>query len=308
LIVEETITKLNSSPSGLRRADIKLPTNICLDHKYKNWSSEQVYEDLTKKSQGQNKKGDKGQRGESGEKVVGKTAWDEFCAGSSFGKNTGPGEAKSAAESEALKEEWKDRITRAADIAKKQGKLPGGFESLIDDLLQPKLPWKNLLSRFIQSTIYDDYRIMPPHRNHVYRGIYLPSEFGEALEIAVALDTSGSISDEELTIFISEVLGICKITNNFKIHYYAADARVAEKRIIGTYDTIPNKFPGRGGTDFRPVFDDIEENNINPSVLVYFTDGEGPFPRSAPNYPVIWLMTTDVQPPFGTIIKYDKYI
>jgi predicted metal-dependent peptidase len=72
---------------------------------------------------------------------------------------------------------------------------------------------------------------------------------------------------------------------------------------------MPETFKGRGGTDFRPVFDlvatDISRPEGWPDLLAYLTDGQGSFPERAPPYPVVWLLPegSRVVPPFGARIE-----
>ena len=76
--------------------------------------------------------------------------------------------------------------------------------------------------------------------------------------------------------------------------------------VLTSYEgEIPRKMLGRGGTDFRPPFQFVEDKSLDISTLVYFTDGMGTFPEEPP-YPTAWVMTTDVEPPFGEIIRYER--
>ena len=283
--------------------DIVLPSGCLLDKKYDGMCEEEIYELLKKTMKelliggggGGKKKKDDGH------------PWDSFCQGVSTKKGK-----KNSLDPEKQKElagKWKDVLARAAIAAKGAGKLPADFESLIDEVIQPKIPWKQLLSRYVQSAVWDDYRILPPHKNHIHRDIYLPSEHGEFLEIVAAVDTSGSIDDEQLKEFISEMIGICKIISSFKIHYFACDAAMQEEKEITSLDDIPKKFKGRGGTDFRPVFDRIKAKNLMPSILVYFTDGDpnGGIWPDRPPYPVIWLISGNrgLKVPYGEKIDYE---
>lgn len=282
---------------------ISLPDNVLLDSKFEKMSSEEVYNLLLK-----NAKSIK----------MSSHPWDKFCGGNELGEKKGKnGKSEKKTETngkgntleiELTKQAaWKERLAQAATAAKMQGKLPAGFETLIDEILQPMLPWQMILGRYIQQAIYNDYRWTPPHLNHVWRGIYLPSEYGEMIEIAFATDDSGSIGDEELKDATSEVLGACKVVENFKIHYFACDAKIQEEKEITNVSEISRKFVGRGGTDFRPVFDRIKKRRLTPSVLIYFTDGDGTFPEQTSPYPVIWLLSKgDRKVPFGQKILYQR--
>src|SRR3990167_2018250 len=115
---------------------------------------------------------------------------------------------------------WRQRVTEAAVAAKLQGKLPGHLASLVDDLLNPKLNWKELLREYIQAGVKNDYRMFPSSKKYLWFPIYLPALAGEFLEIAVAIDTSGSISDKMLAQFASEVTSIAQQFESWKIHLF----------------------------------------------------------------------------------------
>ncbi len=206
-----------------------------------------------------------------------------------------------------LEGEWKDAVAHAAE--KSQGKLPAGFEEYIKDLINPKIPWQQTLMRFLQSAKgTNDFVSYPFNRAHIYRGVYLPSTSGERIELICAVDTSGSISSEEFTIFLSEILGICQAFGEYKIYFMQCDAKVHEFVEIEAESELPMKMKGRGGTDFRPVFDKAEEMELDDLPIVYFTDLCGSFPDKArPN--TFWVAKAEYakqfKAPFGEIIEYN---
>lgn len=201
------------------------------------------------------------------------------------------------------KKDWKVMVAQAANTARKQGKLPGNLARFIDDFLEPQLPWRQLLAEYIHSTARDDYRMIPPNKRYIHKGIYLPSLKGEQLEIAVAVDTSGSIAQEDIREFVSELSGIMVSVPDYRIHIFAADSKIQGYQEITPFDEIDKDiFKGGGGTDFRPVFQEIEDMGLQPAALVYLTDGDGEFPEMEPPYPVLWLLRGEKDVPFG--IKY----
>jgi predicted metal-dependent peptidase len=201
---------------------------------------------------------------------------------------------------------WKERLARAAIAAKIQGNLPSDIESLVDAAVEPKLPWRELLRNYVQDATKTEYRMMPPSKRYLHIPIYMPSMKGEFLEIAVAIDTSGSISQPELETFVSEMQGIADQFENYRIHVYACDAAIHGYDVIETHDEWPKSYGGRGGTDFRPVFKDIEEKGLEISVLIYLTDSYGSFPETPPSYPVLWVINQpNREVPFGEQIFLD---
>jgi predicted metal-dependent peptidase len=201
---------------------------------------------------------------------------------------------------------WKERLARAAIAAKMQGKLPSDIAGLVEATIEPKLPWRELLRNYVQDTTKTDYRMMPPSKRYLHIPLYMPSLKGEFLEIAVAVDTSGSISQPELETFVSEMQGIADSFENYRIHVYACDAAVHNYTVVESYDEWPKEYGGRGGTDFTPVFEDIEKQGLEISVLIYLTDSYGTFPKEAPSYPVLWVINApNREVPFGDQIFLD---
>ena len=220
------------------------------------------------------------------------------------GEKSGDGEKSNV--KVTLPQVWRERVTQAATIARMQGKLPSSVEELIQDILNPRLDWRTILRNMIQSTAKNDYRLCPPSKKHIWSGIYLPSVKGEELKLAIGIDTSGSISESEFQEFLAEVRGITEQFANYELHLYFCDAAVHSKMVLMPHDAWPDSFPkASGGTDFRGVFNAIEEESLDISALVYLTDGYGTYPESPPNYPVIWVMNADCQPPWGETIRID---
>lgn len=218
------------------------------------------------------------------------------------------GELEKSQAKKELAQKWREYVSRARQIVKSQGKGMGSMDEMVDELLEPRLPWQELLRNFVLSTIRSDYRLIPPAKKHIWRGIYLPSTYGETIEIAVAIDTSGSMSDEEVIGAVSEVCGICEQFQDYTIHYYQCDYGLQLYEEIRPYTEIPKKIRGRGGTSFVPVFRDIAEKGLNISCLVYFTDLMGDFPEQTPiEYSVLWIASGGKEEaPFGTVVKYNR--
>ena len=210
----------------------------------------------------------------------------------------------SPAEREELAEQWKNRLAAAAQSARQAGKLSQSMQRWVDGLLAPSLPWRALLARFFAVNQRDDYSWRRPSRRE--GDAILPRLSSEGLEVIAAIDTSGSISDEELREFVSE-LDALKGQVRAKVTLLACDNHVAEAAPweYEPWDAmqLPNDIEGGGGTDFRPVFDWVETENRSPNMLVYFTDGEGDFPKVPPNYPVIWLVKGKGKVPWGERVQ-----
>ncbi|HMM46606.1 MAG TPA: VWA-like domain-containing protein [Thiobacillaceae bacterium] len=207
-------------------------------------------------------------------------------------------------EREELAEQWKNRLAAAAQSARQAGKLSQSMMRWIDDLLAPNVPWRALLARFFVVNQRDDYSWRRPSRRE--GDALLPRLSSEGIEVVAAIDTSGSISDDELREFVTE-LDALKGQVRARITLLACDHHIAEQAPweFEPWDTmqLPADIQGGGGTDFRPVFEWIERENRNPNMLVYFTDAEGDFPAVPPGYPVIWLVKGKGRVPWGERVQ-----
>ena len=205
---------------------------------------------------------------------------------------------------------WQDKMKTAGIFAKSRGTLPGYLESLIDDFTEPQLPWKELLRDCITTTIINDYRTLPCNKKYAAYGIYLPSTKKSDLEIVVAMDVSGSVSDEEARQFLTEMRAIAEAFDNYTIHYMQCDTEVKYYKVITPENEHdwPMGIVGRGGTAFEPVFNKVEELQLTPPILVYLTDLGGSFPKFPPEYTTLWISTSPTAPcPWGERINIDVF-
>ena len=157
------------------------------------------------------------------------------------------------------------------------GNLPGGVRKMLDKLLNPQLDWRQLLAMQIQSVIRSDYNWMTPSRKGMNEGIYLPGLDRETtIDIALALDMSGSIFDDMALDFLSEVKGIMDQYTDFKIHLFCFDTAVHNPQTFdqtNMEEFMDYELGGGGGTDFDCCFDYMKEEGIVPKKFIMFTDG-----------------------------------
>jgi len=208
--------------------------------------------------------------------------------------------------------EVKRAIASAANQAKAMGKLPAALERFVNEVLTPQITWaerlRYLLSKALGRTNMDWTR---PHRRRlVSQGIFFPAYTGHgAGTVVFAVDTSGSMGQAEYDAATAEAADILTQANPKELWMLSCDAKVhTTERLESGHDlySAPVKMVGGGGTSFVPVFDWIDENlSCRPDVLIYFTDGYGTFPDREPDYPVVWVMTTDLEPPFGDALKVE---
>lgn len=192
-----------------------------------------------------------------------------------------------------------DIIVRAktqAEISgeKEAGLIPGEILRIIDKLLNPKLPWPVILNRFLDQRIHEEYSWA--RRNRRFRSAYLPSMHSYGLgHLTFAIDTSGSVNDEELQKTLSEIRGIQQIFNPERMTIIDCDARIHNiYEIDQNTDILSLKFNGNGGTQFQPVLDYVSENPTQ--ALIYFTDLYGEDKLDEVDYPILWICNSEHEP------------
>lgn len=259
----------------------KLPdTDLCLDSKWEGYSTEKVYKELP----------------------------DPPVNFVSVG-GIMPAEDMSEEERRIAEADIDAKVRAAATLARARGKVPAHIEQYLKNLDESQVDWRARLWRAADhfGGAFEDSSWTRPNKRYIGHGAYVPStqSFGPGTVVCIA-DTSGSVSDKELKAGFSEMQGICQSTRPEKVIVLQCDAALNEDPLhLEEDEDLPTdiKVKGRGGTDFRPPFKWLEENQITPQYLVYFTDGYGPFPND-PGYPCIWVMVnSDVNAPFGETIK-----
>jgi predicted metal-dependent peptidase len=216
------------------------------------------------------------------------------------------GQPMTADEAAMAELDWKVATVYAAKKAQEAGKLPASLARYVEAVKGNKVDWREQLRRFITTQAKNDYSWMRPQRRMVPWGHFLPSLYSEALEALVAvIDTSGSIDQATLNAFGAEILAAKDISKPEKLVVMYCDAKVAHVDEYTSFEPVEFQMHGGGGTDFRPPFERLTTMDVRPNCLVYLTDGYGPFPESPPDYPVLWVCTTDVVAPWGTTIRIE---
>lgn len=188
----------------------------------------------------------------------------------------------------------------------KQGTLPKGLERFIPQAKTAQLAWRELLYRYVNVHARSDYRLFPSNKKHLYRGVALPSVYGETLDIAVAIDTSASVDEGLLRHFLSELGEMMQIFPSYSIELIECDAKIQHIQTLYPTEPLSPMMHGGGGTDFRPVFEYIETAGSACKFLIYFTDGQGTFPEYTPAIDTLWVMPAPIEIPFGERIVIEK--
>jgi predicted metal-dependent peptidase len=240
-------------------------------------------------------------------------------SGQGFDQHLNPGTSQGkdphSASQERNEGQWQTAIAAAAAAAKAMGSLPAGLERLIKDILNPQVDWReHIKALFARKVGAGSFDWRKADRRLITRDIYAPARSGfGAGDIVVAVDTSGSIGEREVSMFFAEMGGILEDLKPQRLFVLWCDAKIHRvdetSETSDLYDLRAKGAPGGGGTSFVPVFDWMDESGLRPDAVVYLTDGYGTFPPEAPAYPVIWGSITPeggVNYPWGDVVLVPK--
>lgn len=198
-------------------------------------------------------------------------------------------------------------VKKAEELAKMAGKNTGGLKRLIDEICEPQVSWQEHLHKAITTTTRgrDAQTWSRPNRRKlaVAPHIYWPGRCGHnGPHIAVEIDTSGSIGDEELRTFMGELGGILTDVQPEMVYVMYVDSElhgdVIEVDDINELPNVARQAGGGGGTDMTKVFEIIRERQLPVETVVILTDGYTGFGEDT-GIPTIWCMTTEVKAPWG---------
>jgi len=195
--------------------------------------------------------------------------------------------------------EWDYASAVSKELTLRKSVMPSGLERLAKKVIASDIDWKFELYNAINRHMRNNYAFMPPNKKHLYRGFCLPSLTSDTLSLCVAVDTSGSINDALLGAFMEEFKTIMQNFPAVKIELIIADAKVHAHYTFQGGERMDFALKGGGGTDYRPVFDYIDANLPMSTMLLYFTDGDGWFPKYPPSYEVLWALSRKAKVPFG---------
>ena len=279
----------------------------CLyDSKYENKSSEEIYDILY----------------ENAEKLDINSLLDKMIDEHMDGEGEGDGddgeEGKgkrpklSAEERAKIKDEIKEAMLSAAQTCD-AGNLPAGVKRLINQLTEPQMNWRELLRMQLESTIKSDYTWLRTSRKGWHLDAIMPGmKTTDAIDIAVAIDTSGSISTAQCKDFLSEIQGIMEAFDSYRIHVFTFDTDTYNPQQYNSdnlEDITEYNIQGGGGTDFDAIFRYLKSAEIEPKKLVVFTDGYPFGSWGDSNYcDTCWIIHGDrnPSPPFGTWALYGE--
>jgi len=210
----------------------------------------------------------------------------------------------SPAEQQQQQAEWKVKVAQAAQAAKMMGKMSANMQRLVDEVLQPKVDWREVLQKFLVKARTDQRSFARFNRRFIAQGLYLPSVSGEQMgEVCFAVDCSGSIDQKTVSQFASEIKRVKEDLMPERIHVLYFDSEVSHVESYEQHDDLDIKPHGGGGTDFAPVFEKIIELGINPVAVVFLTDLCCNSFGDQPDAPVLWVTTDPGKAPFGEVVE-----
>ena len=259
----------------------QLPDGGLVDERFRGMDSAQVFNILRKEQDEQSQDSQDNESEGDGEQSEGGTTGSNNAA---VGQGTGFDEHDWEG-AQSLSDEDKRELARDIDEAIRQGamaagKMGGTGNRDLDELLQPQVDWREVLREFIQNTCAgNDYSTYArPNRRLMSQGIIMPSGISEQVgELVIAIDTSGSIGQRELTAFLSEVKGVCDTVKPDKLRllYWGSSVVGDEAYDMHELDNLvkSTKPMGGGGTDVNCVTQYMADEGIKPQACIVLTDG-----------------------------------
>lgn len=305
----------------------KIPAlgSILIDEKYRGKSVNEVYEDLDAQASGDGDDDDGGdgsgqqQPGQGQGKGQGNMQTlddhlDPNDPNQQGDSEDGSGPVRmSDAERREAEDNFKHAVMSAAKAAQGAGNIPAGVKRMLKELTEPTMDWRELLAARIKSCVQTDYMWERGNRKTRSLGIHMPDmDREDRIEVCVAIDTSGSISEKMLRDFLGEVKGIMEQFTDFEIQIWTFDTKVYNLQVFtqSNIDELEDyDIQGGGGTDFDVNWQFMKDNDIEPHRFIMMTDG---YPWNswgdADYCETIFLIhgSTTIESPFGTTAYYEE--
>lgn len=200
---------------------------------------------------------------------------------------------------------WRQAHEQARALARQAGTMPGGLDRELANVAASKLDWRAYLWRYLTETPSDFTAF---DRRFVGRGLYLETLGGESVNVLLCVDTSGSVDQQQLTLFLNEARAVLRSYPHMRCDLYFADTQLHGPFSLRPHGPLPTPIGG-GGTDFRPFFAAVQRHPFTHgrTVAVYLTDGYGLFPAQPPRFPTLWIVTPGGEElrrfPFGAAVR-----
>ena len=284
---------------------------ICYDSKYRGMAWEEIYDELYDKAEKISMEDLLKELGDVLDDHINEDGSGPGKEGDKEGKGSGK-PVMSKEEAQRIKDEIKEAMIQSAAAAG-AGKVPAAIQRMIKDLTEPKMNWRQIVRQEIQSIVRNDYSFTRPSRKGWQSGAVLPGMIPDTtIDVAIAIDMSGSIGTEDATTFLSEVKGIMDQYEDFKITLFCFDTEVyncVEITQDNSMDLLDYECQGGGGTDFEACYNFMKEQGIEPKKFIMFTDGYPCGSWGDENYcDSLFIVkgNTSAEAPFGQTVIYEK--
>lgn len=306
--INAIIVRAGGGPGAGSRGGFRLPEWGLYNEAYADKTAEEIYDILKDEA---NTGGSGSQSGDNGDggmasNADGQRQLDTHHTSKAGGQDESGeegagGSGMSPVEAARVAEEIANRVFRAAEAARRHGQgrgyIPGSIEEEVRRILQPTIPWNDRLRGMVLDTAKKNeyrYEVRSVLTGSVAASMGVSSTWVPGLGderigvLAVAVDTSASVSPNMLSKFWAEIEEAKSLAQQTII--MMVDAGLQKVYRLGPHDPLPAVAVGRGGTSFDVPFEYLRQQQIVPDLFIYFTDGECPYPRTAPPYPVTWVL------------------
>ena len=214
--------------------------------------------------------------------------------------------------------EWDERlvstISALNETSRYNSKIPLEAFRKYNNLINPQINWREVLKDFLSKEVCD-YSFTPPDRR--FEGDFFMPDFNEEddvlkLNVVFVIDTSGSITEAQLSCALAEVKSAINESNHLEGYVMCLDTKTYDPTTINEFDINTFEALGGGGTSFIEFFNGLDEikNKMDNKLdlIIFITDGYDEFPKEevSKNIPVLWIINNDeVIPPWGLIARID---
>jgi len=289
-VVNDIIANIKGTVSGGNESIVTLPEGALYDPFFHNWNMREIYNYIRKEnpqrqkqsggsSDESNSPSESGTQGSGGDNKIKANGKDYDMGGSGFDEHDWESYIEGLSDEE--RKDLGDKIDRALrEGGMLAGRMGGKMPRAIGELLEPKIDWREALRDFVASSMKgkDEFTWRRMNKRHMANDIYMPSMENETIgEVIVAIDTSGSIGNRELTEFATELASICDLASPDVVRIIWWDADVHGEQVFKPeqYQNIASllKPLGGGGTRVSCVSKYINEKKLSAEAVIVFTDG-----------------------------------
>lgn len=275
-----------------------------LDQRFKDMSTDEIYEIIYREIPKQK------MEVMCGQGLDGMGACGAVIDAQGNGKE-GKDKASGAAAAQKAEQEWEANVRIAVQAAQKNaGKLPGYLERLVENLQAPRVSWREMTRQFIDNSMIKDHSWQRPNRRFAGSGLYLPGMISDALhKLVMLVDVSGSVSEEMMHEFVSEIGGALDegTADEIVVIYVDTDVRAVDRFVHG--DIVKARVVAGGGTDFKTAMDYVAKEHSDAQVGVFLTDMCTNSFGEDPGFPWLWgaycpkATLQHYNPPYGSVVQ-----